>query len=54
MTEGDSLTFRGTSSINDGKFDVLQSARFHRATFDFTGNVRVMAIGATLQPDGLR
>jgi len=54
MTEGDSLTLRGTSSINDGKFDVLQSARFHRATFDFTGNVRVMALGATLAPDGLR
>ena len=52
MTEGDSLTAGPSGSLNDGKFDVLQSARFHRADFTFTGNVRVLAMGADLQPEG--
>lgn len=52
MTEGDALTTGSASSISDGKFDVLQSARFHRAAFSFTGNVQVLGMGATLAPDG--
>jgi hypothetical protein len=54
MTEGDSLSLGVTSSINDGKFDVMQTARFHRGKFDFTGDVKVLALGATLTPEGDR
>ena len=53
MNEGDDLTSVGTSNIDNGKFDVLQSARWHRATFSFTGNVRVLGIQPELTPDGL-
>lgn len=53
MNEGDDLTAVGSSSINNGKFDVLQSARWHRAAFSFTGNVRVLGIQPELTPDGL-
>lgn len=53
MNEGDDLTSVGTSTIDNGKFDVLQSARWHRATFSFTGNVRVLGIQPELTPDGL-
>ena len=54
MTEGDNLALRQAGAMNDGKFDVLQSGRWHRATFSFTGNVRVLALGATLKPQGSR
>lgn len=54
MTEGAGLTNGASGSINDGKFDVLQSARYHRAAFTFTGDVRVLGIGAQLQPQGNR
>lgn len=52
MTEGASLALNNTATINDGKFDVLQSGRFHRAVISFTGDVRVMGIGAVLKPAG--
>lgn len=52
MTEGDALTSGVSSTYSDGKFDVLQSARFHRAAFTFTGDNKVLAIGATLKPEG--
>ncbi len=52
MTEGDGLTAGSTHTLNDGKFDVLQAARFHRATIAMTGDVRVLAMGATLKPMG--
>ena len=48
MGEGDSLTLAATSSMNDSKFDLLQSGRFHRAAFSFTGDVRVLAMDAVL------
>ena len=53
MTEGAALTSVNTGvAINDGKFDVLQDGRFHRATFNFTGDVRVLGVGAVLIPQG--
>lgn len=52
MNEGDGLTPVASGSINDGKFDVLQSARWHRATFNFTGDMRVLQIGAVLVGGG--
>lgn len=52
MTEGDSLTVGASATLSDGKFDVLQSGRFHRASFSFTGDVRVLAMGAVLTAQG--
>lgn len=49
---GDSLSTGESGSIDDGKFDVLQEARWHRAVFDFTGPVRITAIDAKLKPAG--
>lgn len=38
MNEGDPLIDGPTGSINDGKFDLRQSGRFHRVRVDMTGN----------------
>jgi hypothetical protein len=54
MEEGNGLTLGASGTLSDGKFDTRQSARFHRATFYFTGDVRVMGIGATIKPSGTR
>jgi hypothetical protein len=51
-TVGDALTQRQTGTLNDGKYDVLQSGRWHRAMFAFTGNTRVLAYGAVIIPEG--
>jgi hypothetical protein len=51
-TSGDGLTVGQTGSINDGKFDVLQSARFHRFALEFTGDNRVIGIGVEIKPEG--
>ena len=53
MTEGDPLILADSQTINDGKFDVLQSARFHRASFTFMGDVRVTGMGAVLKATGV-
>lgn len=52
MTEGAALTLNASGDLNDGKFDVLQSARWHRASFAFTGDVRVLALSVQLTPEG--
>lgn len=54
MDEGDNLTTVSTGSISDGKFDVLQSARWHRAKFDMTGDCQILGIGAVITPVGLQ
>jgi len=51
---GEALTMGTTSTLNDGKFDVLQEARWHRAVITFTGPVRVTGIDARLKPVGER
>lgn len=51
-TEGDALTPVSTGSISDGKFDVLQSGRFHRFAVSMTGDARVLALGVTTTPEG--
>ena len=53
MTEGAGLTNGRTHTLNDGKFDPLQAARFHRATIAMTGDVRVLAMDAVLKPMGV-
>jgi len=38
MNEGDTLQGGATNAINDGKFDLRQSGRFHRVRIDLTGD----------------
>ena len=52
MEMGDGLSPASSASMNDGRFDVLNSARWHRATFNFTGDHRLIAIGYTLKGQG--
>ena len=49
---GDTLTAGPAASMYDGRFDVMQSARYHRAAFVFTGDHEVLALGAALTPEG--
>jgi hypothetical protein len=35
-----------------GRFDVLRSANWHKARFDFTGDVEIPAVRAEIEPDG--
>ena len=49
---GASLSVASTASMSDGKFDVIDSARWHRASFTFNGTCRVIGIDATLVPEG--
>jgi hypothetical protein len=54
QTSGDSFTADSSGAMNDGKFDVLRSARWHKGSFSFTGPVRVTAIRIQAQPMGPR
>lgn len=49
---GDSLTTDATATMTDGRFDVLRSARWHRAKFDFVGDVEVQSFQPSLVQDG--
>lgn len=52
MTEGAGLTDGPSGTLENGKFDVLQSARFHRMALSFTGPVRVLSVGVEATPQG--
>lgn len=53
--EGDALTTRNTISLSsDGKFDLLQAARFHRFSFTFTGAHEVSGIRVKSTESGYR
>ena len=54
MESGDSLTAGVSNTMQDGKFDVMRSARWHRATVSMTGAVRVTGINPTLENAGER
>jgi hypothetical protein len=43
-----------SGSLNDGKFDTLKAARWHKAIVDFTGPVRVTHMNAKMKPAGNR
>jgi hypothetical protein len=50
---GSSLTQDQTVNMDSvGRFDVLRSARWHRATFSFTGNVEMSGLQAAMVEDG--
>lgn len=53
-TSGDQYEAGLTSSINDGKFDVLRSARWHKATVTMTGSPRVTGIDSDIKVSGRR
>jgi len=52
-TVGAGLTVGPTGTLADGKFDVLQSARFHRSVITFTGPHKTIGYGAVLKPQGV-
>ncbi|TFH81807.1 hypothetical protein [Pseudomonas kribbensis] len=54
MNSGVGFTAGDSGSVLDGKFDVRQSARWHKATFTFTGPVRVTHMDADITPAGRR
>lgn len=51
---GDGATTGETVSADDGKFDVLQSARWHRVKFGWTGDVETTGYTADLVAEGER
>ena len=52
--EGSALTAGPTNAINDGKFDVRQSGRFHRIRVDMTGDHRETGYDIKLIQAGMR
>jgi hypothetical protein len=54
MNEGDALTSGPSNAINDGKFDIRQSGRFHRVRVDMTGDHKVTGYDMKLTPVGAR
>ncbi len=50
MNEGDALQIVSTNAINDGKFDLRQSGRFHRVRVDMTGDHKATAFDARVIP----
>lgn len=54
FNEGDTLQTGPSNAINDGKFDVRQSGRFHRFRVDMTGDHKETAYDAKPRMVGLR
>lgn len=54
QNSGVGFTAAATGAVVDGKFDLRQSARWHKATFTFTGQVRVTHMNADITPAGMR
>jgi len=48
----DSYTMGQTVSISSGRFDLLQSARWHSGRLDMTGDYEITGMQPTLTPDG--
>jgi len=54
MNSGTTFMDGPSGPMNDGKFDTLKSARWHKARVDFVGPVLVTHISAKLKPAGTR
>lgn len=54
QNSGVGFTAAATGAVLDGKFDLRQSARWHKATFSFTGPVKVTHMNADLTKAGMR
>lgn len=50
---GDDLLAGSSSTMTEGKFDVMDSARWHRASFTLVGDCRVIAMGAKVVQGGI-
>jgi hypothetical protein len=51
---GGTFVVGASGGMNDGKFDALKAARWHKARFSFTGPVRVTHMKAKYKPEGER
>ena len=54
INEGDALTAGAANAINDGKFDLRQTGRFHRVRIDMTGSHKETAYAGKPKPTGQR
>lgn len=54
QNSGVGFTAAASGSVLDGKFDLRQSARWHKANFTFTGPVKVTHMFADIAPAGMR
>lgn len=54
MNAGDSLSLGAAGSINDGKFDLRQSARFHRFRVEMTGDHKMSGFAVKPVKVGMR
>jgi hypothetical protein len=54
FTEGDALSTGPTNAVNDGKFDLRQSGRFHRFRVDMTGRPQGHGLRGQTIPVGTR
>jgi hypothetical protein len=52
MTDGSSYTTDATVTESSGRFDVLRSARWHKAKLSFSGDVEIVGLNYKIQPDG--
>ena len=52
--EGDTLTTGATNTYATNKFDMRQSAKFHRFAFTFAGNMETTGIAMKAVPVGGR
>jgi hypothetical protein len=48
----DTLTTGSSVGMNNGKFDVLRSARWHRGVIEMQGNHEITGLSADIIPDG--
>lgn len=53
MAVGSTVTNGSAQSISSGRFDVLQSARYHRFALSLTGDTEIEVINPEIVPDGL-
>jgi hypothetical protein len=49
---GDALSTGSTTALNNGKFDLMKSARWHRLDLAFTGDVEVGRLNVPTVGDG--
>jgi len=54
MNSGGTYSSAASGSMNDGKFDPLTSARWHKAAISFVGPVTVTHMNAKFKPAGMR
>lgn len=53
-TSGGALSINGTANLSDGKFDVRQSGRYHRYSFEFANDNEIRGIVPQFKSAGLR